>query len=210
MSREAAKVVEIIKSSKHRNLILYYFFPGLCVGFYATFLYKLIGLSLPQKSDETVDDYNKRVSFYSGLVFISLGVSQALTGLLLNRFGERLCKFKAAATITLYVEIAGFVSLLCYFLREYWLCFFVAFLWGSAETFIQTNTGALIGIVFPGKVEAFSAYRIVFAVGTTTTIVLNIALKSLEPWVFLTIVMMVQVITSYLANRIIDLRPQNQ
>ena len=92
------------------------------------------------------------MSFYSGLVFISLGVSQALTGLLLNRFGERLCKFRAAATITLYVEIAGFVSLLCFFLRVYWLCFVVAFLWGSAETFIQTNTGALIGIVFPGRV----------------------------------------------------------
>ena len=200
----------MIKSKKHRNLIMYYYFPGLCVGFYATFLYKLIGLSLPQNSDELDDDYNKRVSFNSGLVFISLGVSQALTGFLLNRFGERLCKFRAAASITLYVEVAGFISLLCFFLREYWLCFVVAFLWGSAETFIQTNTGALIGIVFPGKVEAFSVYRIVFAFGTTTTIVLNIALESVEPWVFLTIVMMVQVITSYLSNKIIDLRPQQQ
>jgi hypothetical protein len=50
----------------------------------------------------------------------------------------------------------------------------------------------------------------VFAIGTTTTIVLNIALQSVEPWVFLTIVMMVQVLTSYLANKIIDLRPQQQ
>jgi hypothetical protein len=47
LGKEAAKVLEIIKSPKHRNLIFYYFFPGLCVGFYATFLYKLIGLSLP-------------------------------------------------------------------------------------------------------------------------------------------------------------------
>jgi len=76
------------------------------------------------------------------------------------------------------------------------LCFAVAFLWGSAETFLQTNTGALIGKLFPGKVEAFSAYRIIFALGVVSTIVLNIALKSAPAWIFLTIVMSVQVITN--------------
>jgi hypothetical protein len=64
--------------------------------------------------------------------------------------------------------------------------------------------------VFPGRVEAFSAYRIVFAVGTTMTIILNIVLQSYEPWVFLTIVMMVQVVTSYTSSKIIELRPEQQ
>lgn len=76
----------LIKDSKNRNLVYYFFFPGLCVGFYATFIYKLIALSLPIEEDETVEDHNKRVSYYSGLVFIALGVSQALTGFLMNRF----------------------------------------------------------------------------------------------------------------------------
>lgn len=79
-------MLALIKDSKNRNLIAYFFFPGLCVGFYATFLYKLIALSLPIEQDESTDDHSKRVSFYSGLVFIALGVSQALTGFLMNRF----------------------------------------------------------------------------------------------------------------------------
>jgi fucose permease len=91
-------------------------------------------------------------------------------------------------------------------LELYPLCFVVAFLWGSAETFLQTNTGALIGMVFPGKVEAYSVFRIIFSLGTVTTIVLNIALKSTPAWVFLTIIMTVQVITSAISNQIIDLK----
>ena len=81
------KVISILKDPKYLTMNLYYFFPGLCVGFYATFLYKLIDLSILPNVDEDPDEYKKRVNFYSGLVFIALGVSQASTGLLLNKFG---------------------------------------------------------------------------------------------------------------------------
>lgn len=114
----------------------------------------------------------------------------------MNRFAEKYCKFRLAVTGTLLVEIAGFVSLLCYFLENYYLCFAVSFLWGASETFLQTNTGALIGIIFPGKIESYSVYRIVFSIGVTLTIVLNIALKDAPAWIFLTLVMAVQVFIS--------------
>ena len=80
-------MTSILKNSKYRNLFLYYFFPGVAVGFYATFIYKLIGLSLVQEEHESDDDYNKKVSFRSGMVFIALGFSQALTGFIMNRVG---------------------------------------------------------------------------------------------------------------------------
>jgi hypothetical protein len=81
------KVFAIFKQKKFKYLLYYYFFPGLCVAFYATFLFKLIGLSIKQNANEPKSDYNKRVSFYSGLVFIALGVSQALTGFVMSRIG---------------------------------------------------------------------------------------------------------------------------
>ena len=109
-------MISILKEKKNKNLIFYFFFPGLCVAFYATFLFKLIGLSIIQDAGESDSDYHKRVSFYTGLVFISLGVSQAITGFAMNRVGEKYCKFKLAVIGTLWVEVAGFVSLLCYFL----------------------------------------------------------------------------------------------
>ena len=43
----------MIADKNNRNLIFYYFFPGLCVGFYATYIYKLIAMSLPQKDTES-------------------------------------------------------------------------------------------------------------------------------------------------------------
>ena len=102
--------------------------------------------------------------------------------------------------------MAGFLSLLCYYLEAYGLCFAVSALWGISETYLQTNTGALIGKVFPGKVEAFSVFRIIFAFGVVTTIVLNIALDSLPVWVFLTVILVIQMLTSILATQIMELK----
>ena len=45
---EVAKVANLILDRKNARITFYYFFPGICVGFYATFLYKLIGASLNQ------------------------------------------------------------------------------------------------------------------------------------------------------------------
>jgi len=114
-----------------------------------------------------------------------------------RRYAHKYDKYKMAVVGTLLVEIAGYVSLLCFFLNSYGLCFAVSALWGCAETFLQTNTNPLIGDIFPGQVEAFSTYRIVFAMGVVLTILLNIALKEVPAWVFLTIVMAIQILTNW-------------
>lgn len=59
----------------------------MAIGFYATFLFKLVGLSIKKDDGEIDDDYKKRVSYYTGFVFIALGISQALTGFVMNRIG---------------------------------------------------------------------------------------------------------------------------
>jgi len=79
-------------------------------------------------------------------------------------------------------------------------------LWGASESFLQTNTGALIGVIFPGKVESFSVFRIFIALGTVLTILLNIALEDAPQWIFITIVVMVQVIASITSVHLRDLK----
>lgn len=49
---EAGKVISIIKDGKYKFLLIYFFFPGLCVGFYATFLFKLVKLSVETNSGD--------------------------------------------------------------------------------------------------------------------------------------------------------------
>ena len=91
-------------------------FPGLTIGFYAGFLYKLVKINLPQAEGESEDDYQQRLNEFNGYVFISLGFSQLFTGLIMNRVAEKFSKFKLAIVGTLIVEMAGFTSFITYFI----------------------------------------------------------------------------------------------
>lgn len=141
-----------------------------------------------------------------GYVFIALGVSQACFGIFMNRFGERFCKFKLTISGTILVEFAGFMSLLCYMFKSYELCFVISFLWGGCDTFIQTNLGAVISALFPGKVESFSVFRIFFALGVVTTTLLNLALDGQPEWIFLVIVMAFQMFYSLISIKVMELK----
>lgn len=79
-------VLSLIKNTRYLKVHIYYLFPGLTIGFYTSFLYKLIVFSVKQDDGETDNDFQHRLNFSEGLVFISLGLSQLLTGILMNRF----------------------------------------------------------------------------------------------------------------------------
>lgn len=76
-----------------------------------------------------------------------------------------------------------------------------------AETFLQTNNGGLISKIFPGKVEAFSVYRIFFAAGAVSVFLLNIALSSAPDYIFLIIVVVLQTIITGVSINLKDLDP---
>jgi MFS family permease len=162
-----------------------------------------VGLSQPQEVDESDSDYNKRLNLQAGYVFIALGVSQAIFGIMLNLFGERFCKFKMLVSGTVLVELSCFISFLCFYFESYPLCFVISFLWGGCDTFIQTNMGAVISALFPGKVESFSVFRIFFALGVVTTVVLNLALDGTPLWIFLVIVMGFQMFYTLISIKVL-------
>lgn len=78
-------------------------------------------------------------------------------------------------------------------------------MWGSAETFLQTNTGGLISKIFPGKVEAFSVYRVFFSIGVVSVLLLGITLSNAPGYIFLTIVLVMQTIITGVAINLKDL-----
>jgi len=73
-----------------------------------------------------------RLNEHEGYVFIVLGLSMIFTGIMMNRFAEKFNVFKLATFGTLIVEIAGFVSFVCYYTKSYALCFVASFLWGCS------------------------------------------------------------------------------
>lgn len=175
------------------------------MSFYAGFLYKLVTGSVTQNEGESEEDFKHRLNFCEGLVFITLGLSQLFTGLLYNSFGKLFSNFKLAIVATLIVEFASFASLLCYFNKSFPLCFVCAFFWGSAENFLQSNTSALISKLFPEQVEAFSVYRIFFAIGVVSVLILNVALSEFESYIFLSIVVIMQIIITGISINLQDL-----
>lgn len=44
---ESRKIINLIKNTQYIYLYLYYYFPGVIVAFYATYLYKIVKASLP-------------------------------------------------------------------------------------------------------------------------------------------------------------------
>ncbi len=110
-----------------------------------------------------------------------------------------------AIVCTFLAELATFVSLICYFLKSYPVCFACAALWGIAETLLQANNGALISKIFPNKIEAFSVYRIFSTIGAVVVFVLVIALSQAPDYIFLIIIIFLQVIISILSLNLKDL-----
>jgi MFS family permease len=180
-------------------------FPGLTVSFYIGFLYKLVKGSLAQNADESDKHFKDRVNFDEGLVMVTLGISQALTGLLMNRFGEKFCKFKLATFGTLIAEVAGIFSLVCYFKKSFPLSFVCAALWGCSEAFLQSNTGGIIGKVFPGKVEGFSVYRIFFSIGVVSVLLLGVSLSHVDDYISLIVIVIFQAIFTGVSSNLRNL-----
>lgn len=101
--------------------------------------------------------------------------------------------------------MAAFTSFVCYFQKSFPLSFVCAALWGASETFLQTNTGGMISKIFPGKVEAFSVYRVFFAIGVVSVLLLGIALSNVDGYIYLSIILIFQTIITAVSINLKDL-----
>lgn len=85
------------------------------------------------------------------------------------------------------------------------MSFVCSFFWGVSENFLQTNTSALVSKIFPGKVEAFSAFRVFFSLGVVLILLLNVALSEVTGYIFVSIVLGLQVLITGVSMNLKDL-----
>jgi hypothetical protein len=64
--------------------------------------------------------------------------------------------------------------------------------------------------VFPGKVEAFSVYRIFLSIGVVSVQLLVIALSNASPYIFLGIILCLQIVMAAVALKLKKLNPNQQ
>ena len=134
------------------------------------------------------------------VALLSLTLGSVFTGILMNQFSERFNAFKLPVVGTSIVSSATFFSLTCYLTHFLPLCYISAFLWGSSFNFTQSNIGALISKVFPGKVEAYSVFSIVNSFGSFAILWLEVILSS--DLIFLLIIAVIQVGMTGVAKQI--------
>lgn len=121
---------------------------------------------------------------------------QVTTGFIYRKYSQKLNKFTLASIGTVMAEIAGLLSLVCYFVKSYKLCFVVGILWGVCDIFMQTNTAVIVSIVFKNKIEGFTVNRIFFCIGVTSFLLMNILLSGIDISVFLIIFIAIQTVGS--------------
>jgi len=87
--------------------------------------------------------------------------------------------------------------LACIF-RSFGLIVFAGFLWGLGDTAIQTLIAAVIGFVFDGNKNLFSAYRSLQAVGIVYAAFLSIIIPRSQPILYYLVVFLSLGICHYL------------
>ena len=111
------------------------------------------------------------------------------------RFVQKVCTFKLAFVGTLIVLISCLVSFICYSSQSLPLCFMCAILWGTSQTFLQTNIGVMISKIYPSQVvEGFSTYRVFFTIGVVSMLLVSIVLSPFSSYIFLTLILIITIV----------------
>jgi len=153
-------------------------FSGIAIGCYINFLGAFV---TPTVGSDDVNVINKSVGFV--LMFLAFG--EVAAGLSMGRLADMYDKIKLF-TVTMYInEAALFVSLLACLFRSYPLAILCGLLWGYGDTAIQTMINAVIGSVFNGRVELFSAYRFFQSIGLVYSSVLAIMIPRDMPFLYI-------------------------
>jgi len=157
------------------------FFSGIALGCYFGYLANAI--------TTTVDSTNTNVINQSiGYVLIVLAAGQISAGFSIGRLADTYDKIKVFTATMFIHEAALFTMLLAILFKSYTLGLICGLLWGYGDTSIQTMINALIGSMFNGRKEIFSAYRVFQSAGITFSILMGVILPSDMPIFYLMIV----------------------
>ncbi len=73
------------------------------MAFYSGYLYKIVRLTIIRHETESSNEFDQKINFYQGMVFIGLGIAQVFTGFSYRKYSLNLNKFKLAILGSLMV-----------------------------------------------------------------------------------------------------------
>jgi len=171
LSEAVNSFCKVLGDRKYYVLFAGLFFSGIAIGCYISF----IGVVVTHIVDsDNVNLVNQRL----GLVLLVLAVGEVSAGLTAGRVADMFDKLKVFNVTMIINEVALFITLLALLFKSYPLALLCGFLWGYGDTSIQTLINAVIGSVFKGRVELFSAYKFFQGFGIMYTAILSVILPT--------------------------------
>lgn len=172
---------EVLKEKNCYFLYLGIFFSGIAIGCYISFL--------GAAAATTIDSTNENeINQSIGFVFIVLSCGEVAAGLSVGRLADIYDKLKLFNITMILNEVALGLTILACAMHSYTLAIICGLFWGYADTAIQTMINAVIGSMFGGRAELFSAYRFFQGLGLMCSALLTILVPRDEPIIYLLII----------------------
>jgi len=154
--------------SDRKNYFLFaaLFFGGLAIGSYINFMGAYVTSTLDLPADLSAEEKDMKIRQNVGFAFLVLAIGEVAAGLSVGKLADKFDKLKLFTGTLMFNEAALAVTLLAVLTKSYTLCVIAAFMWGYGDTGINTMVNAVIGSIFNGKTELFSAYRCLMSFGT--------------------------------------------
>jgi hypothetical protein len=175
------KLFEAMGEKQYFFLFIPIFFSGVAIACYINFL----GAAIVSTIDSTnVNVINQSI----GYVFMVLAVGEVAAGLSMGRLADTYNKISLMNITIVINEGALLFTLLACVFKSYACTLVAALLWGYGDTSIQTMINAVIGSMFGGKVELFSAYRFFQSTGFMYSTIFCILVPPTNPVTYVLII----------------------
>jgi len=167
-----------LRNTKYYFLFISMFVSGITIGFFANFLSTTVGKTL---NTTDVNELNQSL----GYALTALAFGEILAGLTLGRLADKHNHVNLLNATIVVSELALMVTLLAFIFQSFKFAVLCGFLWGFGDTAIQTMMNAVIGSMFGGNVELFSAYRFIQSFGVMFASILAIFTSTHAPLFYL-------------------------
>jgi len=178
LSEAVKKFVRLFGDQQYYFLFSALFLSGVAIGSYVNFLSAYVTI--------TVDsDDLKIVNQCVGYALMVLAFGEVGAGLSMGKLADKYDKLKLFTITILLNEVALLLSLIAVVSKSYFIALLCALFFGYGDTAIQTMINAVIGSMFGGKAEVYSAYRFFQASGMVYAALLAVIIPRTSPILYI-------------------------
>jgi len=174
----------LLQEKKYYFLFLGIIFSGIAIGCYISYIASAVDYILRSSGETETSQIHKSI----GYVLLVLSFGEVAAGLSVGRLADIHDKIKLFTITILLNEAALLLTFLACLFNSYKLALLGGLFFGYGDTAIQTMINSLIGSMFNGRPELFSAYRFFQSIGLTYAALLTVFVPKGNPLLYIILI----------------------